>query len=208
MKTPQDETSSLSTPSPAEDRANAKTAPKSFWHQVIMGQRENIRILAIAIMIALVMRLFVAEPRFIPSDSMEPTLRIGDRLLIEKISYHFHPPQPGDVIVFRSPPQLRDYGYTNKQAFIKRVIATPGDTVVVIDSQVLVNGAPLEESYILAPPGYDLIPVTVPPNTVFVLGDNRNNSNDSHVWGFLPQSNIIGLARFRFWPLSRLGPIA
>jgi signal peptidase I len=185
-------------------QTDAKTTHSpTFWQ----GQRENIRILAIALLIAVVMRIFVAEPRFIPSNSMEPTLQIGDRLLVEKISYHLHPPRPGDIVVFEPPPQLRDYGYTNRQAFIKRVIATPGETVVVHNHQVFVDGVPLQEPYVLEAPDYGMLPVAVPPDMVFVMGDNRNDSNDSHVWGVLPQGNIIGLARFRFWPLSRLGNV-
>jgi signal peptidase I len=185
-------------------QTDAKTTHSpTFWQ----GQRENIRTLAIALLIAVVMRIFVAEPRFIPSNSMEPTLQIGDRLLVEKISYHLHPPRPGDIVVFEPPPQLRDYGYTNRQAFIKRVIATPGETVVVHNHQVFVDGVPLQEPYVLEAPDYGMLPVAVPPDMVFVMGDNRNDSNDSHVWGVLPQGNIIGLARFRFWPLSRLGNV-
>jgi signal peptidase I len=163
--------------------------------------------LAIALVIAIFLRIFVAEPRFIPSNSMEPTLHIGDRLLVEKISYRLHPPQVGDIIVFEPPPQLREYGYTRKQAFIKRVIATSGETINVEHQQVFVDGHPLQESYILEPPEYLMGSITIPPNTVFVMGDNRNDSNDSHVWGVLPQKNIIGVARFRFWPLSRLGNV-
>lgn len=207
MKTHPDEMSSSSTSSSAEASGTTEASPSPFWRQVLAGQRENIRILAIALVIAIFMRFFVAEPRFIPSDSMEPTLHVGDRLLVEKISYRLHPPHRGDIIVFQPPLQLRQYGYTGKQAFIKRVIATPGQTVAVIGHQVVVDGATLQEPYILEPPTYDMVPVTVPSGTVFVMGDNRNDSNDSHVWGFLPEDNIIGLARFRFWPFARFGSV-
>ena len=207
MKTHPDEMSSSPTPSSTESPAMPDSVPKPFWHRVVASQRENIRILAIALVIAVCMRLFVAEPRFIPSDSMEPTLHVGDRLLVEKVSYHLHPPHAGDIIVFQPPPQLREYGYTGKQAFIKRVIATPGQTVTVTDHQVVIDGTPLQETYILEPPAYEMIPVTVPAHMVFVMGDNRNDSNDSHVWGFLPEDNIIGLARLRFWPFSRFGKV-
>jgi signal peptidase I len=192
----------------SEARSGASESPEPtsgsrFWQ----SQRENIRILAIALVIAIALRIFVAEPRFIPSNSMEPTLHIGDRLLVEKISYRLHPPHVGDIIVFAPPPQLQEYGYTGKQAFIKRVIATPGETVAVTNQQVMIDGQPLLESYTLEPPAYLMSPLTVPPDTVFVMGDNRNDSNDSHVWGVLPDENIIGVARFRFWPLSRLGMV-
>ena len=207
MTTQPDETASSPTSEKSVDQSVTAPSSQPFWRQFLTGQRENIRVLVIALIIALFMRFFIAEPRFIPSNSMEPTLHIGDRLLVDKISYRFHPPHVGDIVVFQPPPQLREYGYTRKQAFIKRIIATPGQTITVTQQQVLVDSKPLQESYILESPAYDMPPVTVPLNTVFVMGDNRNDSNDSHVWGFLPQDNIIGPARFRFWPFSRVGRV-
>lgn len=188
--------------------SDSETTPEPFWRKLWNSQRENVRILAVALAIAIIMRLFVAEPRFIPSNSMEPTLHVGDRLLVEKVSYHLHPPESGDIVVFQPPPQLRDYGYTGNQAFIKRVIGTPGSTIAVAEHHLYVDGKQLEEPYVLDLPAYSLPSFTVPPGNVFVLGDNRNDSNDSHVWGFLPEQNIIGVARLRFWPLSRFGPVA
>lgn len=176
---------------------------QSFWH----SQQENLRILLLALAIALVVRLFIAEPRFIPSNSMEPTLHIGDRLIVEKLSYRLRVPQRGDIVVFNPPPQLTALGYGRSQAFIKRVIGQPGQTVQVSQGQVRVDGTALVEPYILAAPDYEMVPVEVPPGYVFVMGDNRNDSNDSHVWGVLPQANIIGRAVFRFWPLDRFGDI-
>lgn len=169
--------------------------------------RENLLILFIALALSLIIRLFVAEPRYIPSDSMVPTLAIGDRLVVEKISYHLHPPAPGDIIVFDPPASLQLQGYAKDQAFIKRVIAQPGQEVMIQRGQVYVNGQPLTENYIAQPPNYQWGPAIVPANHYFVMGDNRNNSNDSHIWGFLPRENIIGHATFRFWPLERLGSV-
>lgn len=166
---------------------------------------ENIKTVAIALAIALLVRLFVAEPRYIPSDSMVPTLLTGDRLLVEKISYHFHSPERGEIVVFSPPPQLQQFGYTKKQAFIKRVIGEEGQIIAVRRGQVFVNRQPLEENYIAEAPNYVLPALQVPPDALFVMGDNRNDSNDSHVWGFLPEKNVIGRAVFRFWPLNRLG---
>jgi signal peptidase I len=102
--------------------------------------------------IAIILRLFVAEPRFIPSNSMVPTLQVGDRLIIEKVSYRLHGPDPGDIVVFHPPEQLYPYGYSAQQAFIKRVIALPGDTVMVSGQRVYVNGQPQTEAYIQTPP--------------------------------------------------------
>ncbi|MGB7444329.1 MAG: signal peptidase I [Coleofasciculaceae cyanobacterium] len=175
----------------------------TIWQQI----RENLQIIAIALALALLIRTFVAEPRYIPSNSMLPTLEVGDRLVVEKISYHFRPPTNGEIIVFNPPPQLQIQGYDPDQAFIKRVVATPGQTVQVQNGQVYVDNQPLLENYIAEAPEYQLKPVQVPKNQLFVMGDNRNNSNDSHVWGFLPQENIIGHAFFRFWPFGRIGSI-
>lgn len=169
--------------------------------------RSNGKLVIVAIAIATVVRLFIAEPRFIPSNSMDPTLHIGDRLLIEKVSYRFHEPQHGDIVVFEPPPQLQAVGYRRDQAFIKRVIGLPGDTVRVFQGQVYRNQQPLDEPYILTSPGYEMQSVTVPDNALFVMGDNRNDSNDSHIWGFLPVENVIGHATLRFWPIDNLGTV-
>jgi len=182
-----------------------QTAPtaKGFWR----SQQENIRFLAIALALALFLRFFIAEPRFIPSDSMVPTLAVGDRLVIEKVSYRLQSPMQGDIVVFRPPAILQDLGYRNDQAFIKRIIGEPGQIIQVTAGQVIVDETPLSETYIAAPPNYEMPAVQVPPGHVFVMGDNRNNSNDSHVWGFLPQENIVGRAIFRFYPFDRIGKV-
>lgn len=169
--------------------------------------KSNAKLVAIAIAIAVVIRLFVAEPRFIPSNSMDPTLHIGDRLLIEKVSYRFHPPHHGDIVVFEPPPQLQAIGYRPEQAFIKRVMGLPGDSLAVHQGQLYRNDQPLNEPYILASPAYEMNPVTVPNNSLFVMGDNRNDSNDSHIWGFLPVDNVIGHATLRFWPPDSWGSV-
>jgi signal peptidase I len=178
-----------------------------FWQRVWKSQRENLQILAIALVLALLIRAFIAEPRFIPSDSMAPTLQIGDRLVVEKVSYWLQPPASGDIIVFDPPPQLQADGYARDQAFIKRIIGVPGQIIRVANGIVYRNGQPLNEAYIAAPPAYSLPPVEVPADQYFVMGDNRNNSNDSHRWGFLPRQNIIGRAVFRFYPFDRLGGV-
>jgi signal peptidase I len=174
-----------------------------FWQQT----RENLQIIAIALALALFIRAFVAEPRYIPSDSMLPTLEVGDRLVVEKVSYYFRPPATGEIVVFDPPQQLQIQGYAKDQAFIKRVIGTPGQTVQVQDGKVYINGRSLKEDYIAEPPAYQMEAVQVPEDQLFVMGDNRNNSNDSHVWGFLPKQNVIGHACYRFWPFSRIGRV-
>ncbi|MGF1568438.1 MAG: signal peptidase I [Nodosilinea sp.] len=180
----------------------------SRWKKLWAGQVGNLKVLGIALVIALGVRLWIAEPRFIPSNSMDPTLYIGDRLIVDKVSYRWQAPHRGDIVVFAPPPLLAELGYGAGQAFIKRVIGEPGQTLAVSDGQVIVDGSPLQETYILERPQYEMPPVAVPPGYVFVMGDNRNDSNDSHVWGPLPQNNIIGRARWRFWPLNRLGSVS
>jgi signal peptidase I len=175
----------------------------SIWQSI----KDNIQVIVIALALAFLIRTFIAEPRYIPSDSMLPTLEQGDRLVIEKISYYFHPPYQGDIVVFEPPIQLQLQGYKRDQAFIKRVVGTSGDTVAVVKGKVYVNEQPLTENYILEPPNYQLPPLIVPDNQLFVMGDNRNNSNDSHIWGFLPKTNIIGHAVFRFLPFKKIGMI-
>jgi signal peptidase I len=181
--------------------------PQKKGLELKKSQRENLQIVAIALILAVVIRLFVAEPRFIPSDSMVPTLAIGDRLVVEKVSYGFHPPETGDIIVFEPPAQLQQYGYAPNRAFIKRIIGTPGDLVQVHKGTVYLNQRPLVEPYTAEPPDYEMEQVQVPVDQFFVMGDNRNNSNDSHIWGFLPKQNIIGRAIFRFFPIDRVGSI-
>ncbi len=180
--------------------ADSPTAT-SRWRKIFT---DNSRLVMVALAIALIVRFFVAEPRYIPSPSMMPTLAVGDRLLVEKISYHLQPPSRGDIVVFEPPPQLQEYGYSARQAFIKRVIGLPGDTVQVSQGKVFLNGQPLTERYILEAPEYEMPPVQVPAGSLFMMGDNRNDSNDSHVWGFLPMKNAIGRAAFRFWPLDKI----
>jgi signal peptidase I len=129
--------------------------------------------------------------------SMQPTLFTGEFVMVNKLAYKFGSPQTGDVIVFHYP---RD----PQQEFIKRVIGVAGDTVKIQSGVVSVNGAPLDEAYIAAPPAYQSEWI-VPADALFVLGDNRNDSSDSHNWGPVPMQNVIGKALFVYWPVSRMG---
>lgn len=166
---------------------------------------ETVKTLATAAILAFGIRTFVAEARYIPSESMLPTLEVNDRLIIEKVSYHFNKPKHGDVVVFEPTEALKEKGF--KDAFIKRVIGLPGDTVEVKDEKVYVNGKVIEEDYIESAPKYNFGPVTVPSDQYLVLGDNRNNSYDSHYWGYVPRENLIGRAVVRFWPPDRIGSL-
>jgi signal peptidase I len=164
--------------------------------------REGLETVVLSILLAFGIRTFVAEARYIPSGSMLPTLEINDRLIIDKVSYDFTDPHRGDIIVFQPPDSLH-----SSDAFIKRVIGLPGDTVEVKNGKVFVNGEPQQESYIAAKPDYQYGPVMVPDDAYLVLGDNRNKSFDSHYWGFVPKDHVIGRAVFRFWPLNRIGEL-
>ncbi|MEA5535158.1 signal peptidase I [Crocosphaera sp. XPORK-15E] len=158
-----------------------------------------------AVILALGIRTFVAEARYIPSSSMEPTLEINDRLIIEKLSYHFKEPVRGDVVVFNPTKALEAQDFHD--AFIKRIIGLPGESIEVKSGHVYVNDQRIAEKYIAEDPEYNYGPVTVPPGQYLVLGDNRNNSYDSHYWGFVPKDKIIGKAFVRFWPFNRLGSL-
>ncbi len=160
-----------------------------------------------AFLIALFLRAFVVAAFYIPSRSMEPTLLVRDRLIADKISFvlNIDNVKRGDIIIFRPPPEAGE-GSANKD-YIKRVIGLPGDRIKVENGSVWVNGEALEEEYIASPPAYYYEEVTVPQGMLFVLGDNRNNSRDSHAWNFLPQENVIGKALSIFWPPNRAGLI-
>ena len=156
---------------------------------------EILIILVIALVIFLVAQAMVQSVKVVGA-SMEPNLHHGQYLVVSKISYWFHSPKRGDVIVFHSP-QNPD------QDIIKRVIATPGETVEIKGGKVYIDGRPLEESYIAEEPRYNLPPQQVPEDSYFVLGDNRNQSSDSHVWGVVPRENIVGKAWICYWPPSK-----
>ena len=131
--------------------------------------------------------------------SMEPTLQSGEFVIVNKLAYWFGEPTIGDVIVFHFP---RD----PDQEYIKRIIGLPGDQVEIKDGEVFVNGQVLDEDYIAASPVYDVVS-DVPEDSLFVLGDNRNNSSDSHNWGSVPLDYIIGKATFVYWPPTEWGVV-
>ena len=159
--------------------------------------REIVGLILLAVVISLLLQ-FVA-PRFgVVGSSMEPSLHDGQRLLINRAVYFFREPEAGEVIVFQPPknPQVE---------YIKRIIAVPGDVVEVKGGTVYVNGSPLDEPYIKDQPSYTLSPTEIPENSYFVLGDNRNNSSDSHKGWTVPRQNIVGKAWLSIWPPGQWG---
>lgn len=160
-------------------------------------------VLTAAVLLALLMRTFLVAAFYIPSESMEPALEIGDRLLVSKLSYRIGDPEPGDVVVFRTPPSMQP---SQTAELIKRVVAVGGQQVQAANGRLIVDGSPVDEHY-LAAEVYtrDFGPVLVPAGYVFVMGDNRRSSQDSRVFGAVPESEIVGRAFARFWPPTRLG---
>ena len=160
-------------------------------------------VLMAAVVLALLMRTFLVAAFFIPSESMEPELQIGDRLLVSKLSYRIGDPSPGDIVVFRTPDQLRD---PQTAELVKRVVAVGNQRVGAVDGRLIIDGTPVNEDY-LTTDVYtsDFGPVLVPAGYVFVMGDNRFSSQDSRFFGPIPESEIIGRAFARFWPPTRLG---
>lgn len=169
---------------------------------------DTIQSILIAASIFLVVYLFLARPFQVTGESMYPNFQDKEYVLTNLIGLRFGPPHQGDVIVFKAPP-------SPDKDFIKRVIGLPGDTVMVKDGDVYVNGKQLDQSSFLKPDVktyggsflHDGDTVTVPDGQYFVMGDNRPYSSDSREWGFVPSGNIIGISFFAYWPLNEAGLI-
>ena len=167
--------------------------------------KDDVATVLITFAVSLAFRSYIAEPRYIPSLSMYPNWDVGDRLIAEKITYYKHDPQVGDVVIFHPPKTDKTSWALTREVFIKRIVAQEGDQVEVKGGTLYVNGISRGKELKLEPMQYTLPTVTVPPGDVFVMGDNRNNSFDSHVWGSLPKKNILGRACFKYWPPNAFG---
>jgi signal peptidase I len=193
---------------------------------------ELVVIVALALGLALGIQAFLIKPYQIPSGSMEPTLDINQRVLVNRFIYHFTSPKIGDIVVFH-PPRTADDDYSGAQCsaqannlqkgnacpdnderqshqnFIKRIVAGPGDRVSIRDGHPVINGEIADEGFIL-PCGGGLAcnlpkPITIPPGEYFMMGDNRGSSDDSRFWGPVPQDWFIGKAFATYWPPDRIG---
>jgi signal peptidase I len=184
-------------PGPVEPAASKG---RSGWRNAV----EWIVIIAAALTVALVVKTFLFQAFYIPSESMMPTLKPGDRVLVNKLSYRLHPIHRGDIVVFKRPPG--EGGDPAIKDLIKRVIGLPGDTIETVNNQVWINGQPLNEPYLVAGTATtSLVKHKIAPDEYFVMGDNRTNSKDSRFIGAIPRSLIVGRAFVRVWPLSAVG---
>ena len=168
--------------------------------------------LIIWVILALIIRWQVIEPRWIPSGSMLPTLQIQDKILVEKITPKINLKDNLDklrdsIVVFNPPETLIRAGYDSDIALIKRVIGVPGDKVEIKEGILYLNNKAQNKYITDKNINYSMSPIKIPANSLWVMGDNRNNSMDSHIWGPLPSEKIIGRAILRYWPLNQFGPI-
>jgi signal peptidase I len=166
---------------------------------IVRFARELLETILPALLIALLINVFVGQATRVEGQSMEPNLHSEQRLVVEKLSYRFHGPQRFDIVVLKMPDQ-------GEELLIKRVIGLPGETVEIRDGQVYVDGILLEEPFIdtSTHPGRDS-KITVPPLHVYVMGDNRDRSNDSRSFGPVPIDNVIGRAWLSYWPPDQIG---
>lgn len=183
---------------------------------------ELLTALLLAVLLVVFLQSFIFRMYTIPTPSMEDTLKVGDKVVCEKLTYYFRKPRFGDIVVFRYPPNANSLSSTNafiwpfeqmgeilrinhrQQYFVKRVVGVEGDKVALKDGVLYVNGKRMYEDYIIDSDD-DFGPVTVKKGRVFVMGDNRPNSSDSRVWGQVPLRSIVGKACFIWWPLEDFG---
>jgi signal peptidase I len=202
---------------PSGGPAGARTAPTASpaKRRPTRWITEAVVVVVVAILVAVLLRAFVVQTFFIPSGSMEPTLQIGDRILVNKLSYHLHGVERGDIVVFSRPP-TENCGGPEVNDLVKRVIGLPGDVISASGGYVYVDGKRLDESWLPAseqgitvagPAGNTsnlAHPYRVPADNYFVMGDNRADSCDSRYWGPIAKSLIVGKVEVRVWPISSL----
>jgi signal peptidase I len=185
------------------DAEDADAQPRRRWRRTIL---EWLGVIGGGIAIALLVEAFLIQAFWIPSPSMEPTLGVGDRVLVNKLSYNFHDVNRGDVVVFERPPGASNGENGEIKDLIKRVIAIGGDTIEARDGNVYVNDKQIEENYLEPGTPTDNLPLTtIPDGRVFVMGDNRTNSEDSRIFGPIDEDDIVGRAFIRVLPITDIG---
>jgi signal peptidase I len=211
------------TDEPSTTTADEPGAPdpagrRPFWREIPF-------LVVAALIIAIVLKTFLLQAFYIPSESMLPTLQEGDRVIVEKVSYRIGGPARGDIVVFERDVALQEpegsvwtrltdsikglFGMptSGNEDLIKRVIAVEGDTVEGRGTHVFVNGEEVDDDYVNGDANYDFPPTIVGEDEVFVMGDNRNASEDSRVFGTVDESRIVGKAIVVIWPPGRIGAI-
>jgi signal peptidase I len=198
-----------------------KLVPRRGGHHSLL---ELVVIVVVAIGLALLIQAFLIKPYRIPSESMEPTLDVGQRVLVSRFNYHFSTPDRGDIVVFHPPkgadsntcgvskpddePCPQPTPERDSVNFIKRIVAVPGDRLSIVNGHAIVNGKQQKDDFTRpCAPGTCNCPRTIkiPPGHFFMMGDNRGASDDSRFWGPVPQKWIIGQAFFTYWPIKRIG---
>jgi signal peptidase I len=208
-------------PSPVARRPGKEKDGKGSFVELVV-------IVAVALGLALAIQAFLVKPFRIPSESMEPTLQVGQRVLVDRVSPRFTEPERGDIVVFKPPrgadedvcgapeqrpeqPCARPTKERSDTNFIKRVVGMPGDRLKVVEGHVYINGKRQNEPFLTPSESCDTCNLTeeirVPPGHFFMMGDNRGNSDDSRVWGPVPKKWIIGGAFFTYWPPKRIGTL-
>jgi signal peptidase I len=198
--------------------------PREGKPGVWRGVREALIIVLIAAVVAVFVQSFLIKTFIIPTSSMSPTLQIGDRIMAERVTYYFRKPRRGDIVVFRYPPtdpkalntsnilywpfermaETFHLAHGGTTPYVKRVIATEGETIEIKEGQVIVDGKKLDEDYKVQD-SYNMPPTKVPSGELFVMGDNRPNSRDSRYWGTAPVRSVIGRVFLIWWPLRHFG---
>jgi signal peptidase I len=213
----EDQATETATPEPPEGQepgrgrhAAASSGRSSRW------AIELVIVVVVAVVIAVLLRTFVVATYSIPSGSMEPTLQIGDRIVVDKLAYHLHGVDRSNIVVFSTPPKENCAGPPVSD-LVKRVIGLPGETISLASGKVYINGKYLAEPWLptvdqnSTEPGPSAAPYSlhhayrIPSGDVFVMGDNRPESCDSRFWGPISESTIVGKVDLRIWPLSRIG---
>lgn len=190
---------------PSRRRRAGRSRPKTLGGKVL----EWVTVIAIAVIVALLVRAFVVQAYYIPSGSMEPTLMINNRVLVNRLAYDFHAVHRGDIVVFRTPPA--DHQTPKVNDLVKRVVGLPGETISSEpDGQVLINGKPIAETY-LKPfyrtgvgAGPQIAKQVIPPGHYFVMGDNRDDSYDSRYFGTISSSLLVGRVVMKVWPPGQI----